>query len=76
MPRYQMQRQWDRAVQHLREAVRLKPDFAIAHFNLGCALVEQGQRDEAAQHLREALRLKPNYAEARKKLESVLDGAK
>ena len=73
---FQMQRQWDRAVQHLREAVRLKPDFAIAHFNLGCVLLEQAKRDEAVTHLREALRLKPDYAEAKKKLESVSEGAK
>jgi protein O-mannosyl-transferase len=73
---FQMQRQWDRAVQHLREAVRIKPDFAIAHFNLGCVLIEQGLLDEAKKHLGEALRFKPDYLEARKKLESVSDGAK
>ena len=60
----------------MREAVRLKPDFAIAHFNLGCVLLEQAKRDEAMTHLREALRLKPDYAEAKKKLESVSDGGK
>lgn len=73
---FRMQRQWERAGQQLREALRLKPDFALAEFNLGCVLVELGKRDEAMHHFREAVRLKPDYVEAKKKLESLSDGAK
>ena len=40
----------DDAIAHYREAVRLRPDFAEAHSNLGVALADQGQgrrRDRA-----------------------------
>ncbi|MBK8267538.1 MAG: tetratricopeptide repeat protein [Planctomycetes bacterium] len=35
------------AVRHLREAVRLRPDFAFAHMNLGAALLASGRPAEA-----------------------------
>ena len=48
--------------------VRLKPDAARAHNNLGIALSDQGKLDEAIAEYREALRLKPDYAEAHNNL--------
>ncbi|MBE2212901.1 MAG: tetratricopeptide repeat protein [Opitutaceae bacterium] len=36
-----------RAVEHYRAAIRLKPDHARAHNNLGNALLQMGQTDEA-----------------------------
>jgi Flp pilus assembly protein TadD len=62
------QGRFDEAVQHLVEAVRLKPDVAETHDNLGVALAHQGKLDEAVQHLVEAVRLKPDYAEAQNNL--------
>ena len=47
-----------------REAIRLKPDDAYAHFNLGIALTSQGKLDEAIAEFRTAIRLKPDYAVA------------
>lgn len=47
-----------------REAIRLKPDSAQAHNNLGLALRLQGRGEEAIAPLREAIRLKPDYADA------------
>ena len=47
-----------------REALRLKPDYAEAHNNLGNVLWDQGKLEEAEASYREALRLKPDYAEA------------
>ena len=52
------------AIAEYREAIRLKPDYAEAHFNLGIALSDQGKLDEAIAEYREAIRLKPDYAEA------------
>ena len=46
-----------------QEALRLKPDFAEAHNNLGNALRDQGQLAAAVAHYQEALCLKPDYAE-------------
>ncbi len=56
--------QTDEAIRQYQEAVRLKPDYAEAHNNLGVALDTNGQTDEAIRELQEALRLKPDFAEA------------
>ena len=55
---------YDQAVSHCREAVRLQPDYAFAHLTLGAALLELHQRDEGKQHLAESLRLDPHDAVA------------
>jgi tetratricopeptide (TPR) repeat protein len=54
----------EQAVQAFREAIRLKPDYADAWYNLGVANRESGQYQEAVQACREAIRLKPDDAEA------------
>ncbi len=50
----------DKAVEALREAIRLQPDLAYAHANLGVALMRQGKLDEAIAEDREAIRLRPD----------------
>ena len=50
------------------ESLRLKPDSAESHSNLGDALRCQGQADAAIAELREAIRLKPDLAEAHNNL--------
>jgi tetratricopeptide (TPR) repeat protein len=55
---------WADAIAEYRAAIRLKPDYAEAHNNLGNALAGKGQLDEAIAEFREALRLKPDYPEA------------
>ncbi|MEI7936188.1 MAG: tetratricopeptide repeat protein, partial [Verrucomicrobiota bacterium] len=64
----------DEAIRHYQLAIRLKPDHAAAHNNLGVALGKKGQTDEAIRQFQEALRLKPDYVEARKNLDVVLAG--
>ena len=54
----------DEAIAEYRQAIRIKPDDAEAHSNLGVALQVKGQLDEAIAECREAIRLKPDYAEA------------
>jgi Flp pilus assembly protein TadD len=57
-----------------REAVRLNPDFAEAHANLGNALNQQrGRSEEAEAAFREALRLKSGLPTAHKNLGVVLN---
>ena len=65
----------EQAVAAHREAIRLKPDDAIAHNNLGLALDEQGKLDEAVAEYREAIRLKPDDAIAHDNLGIALADA-
>src|SRR5262245_47734565 len=44
----------DLAAQYLGEALRLKPDFAEAHYNLGIALQGQTRLEEAVASYRQA----------------------
>jgi len=55
-----------------REAIRLKPDNARAHNNLGFALWARGKLDQSIAEYRTAIRLKPDYALARSNLGGVL----
>jgi len=60
---------------HFSEAVRIKPDYAGAHFNLGVALAQQGRLDEAIGHFSEAVRIKPGFSAARHHLKQALEEA-
>ena len=62
------------AVASYQQAVRVKPDYAVAHNNLGNALREQGRLAEAVASLEQALRLRPDYAEAHNNLGIALQG--
>ncbi len=60
------------AIGQFQEAIRLKPNFAEAHNNLGNALNLNGQITEAINQYREAVRLKPDYPDARLSLALAL----
>jgi len=45
-------------------AIRLKPDYAEAHNNLGIIYAKQGRLDEAILEFRVALSLKPDFIDA------------
>ena len=53
-------------------AVKLKPDYASAHNNLGSALANLGRIDEAVVHFSEAVRLTPDSEDARRNLQYAL----
>jgi tetratricopeptide (TPR) repeat protein len=53
--------------------LRLDPDLAEAHYQLGLALAEQEKPDEAIRHYREALRLKPDWVPALSHLGILLE---
>src|SRR2546427_416126 len=59
------QRKLEAAVSEFREALRINPQYAQAHYYLGAALFELDNGvDEALVELREAIRLNPENAEA------------
>ena len=60
------------AIAACREAIRLKPDLAEAHSNLGNALRESGDVRGAIAAWREAIRLKPDFAAAHSNLGNAL----
>ena len=70
-------RYWDEvtyreeAVESFRAALRLQPNLAAAHINLGDLLAQDGKDAEAAEHLEEAIRLAPNDDRALKLLREV-----
>lgn len=65
----------EEGIRHLEQAVRLKPDFALAQYNLGKSLMGQrGRTAEAMRHFREVLRLNPLSLPAHADLGTLLAG--
>jgi TPR repeat len=62
----------DGAIAHFTDSLRLKPQSAVAHYNLGTALTVARRLDEAAVEYRQALRIDPDYANAHNNLGNVL----
>jgi Flp pilus assembly protein TadD len=60
------------AEKNFKKAIELKPDYAVAHNNLGAVLKDQGRLDEAETNFRKTIELKPDYAEAHNNLGAVL----
>ena len=54
-------------------ALRARPDYPDAHYNLAGLLLSRDARDEAIPHLREVLRLQPGDDRARSKLAETLE---
>jgi tetratricopeptide (TPR) repeat protein len=68
---FQIGRQ-DNALEQLNAALRLKPDHAVANFNISLIEMLQGHLDEAAAHLRKAIAVRRDYAEAHNNLGILL----
>ncbi len=52
------------AISAYLQAIRLRPDFAIAHGNLASLYYEQGQLEQAIATYRDAILLEPTFVEA------------
>jgi Flp pilus assembly protein TadD len=63
------------AAKHFRESVRLNPNNAVVHYNLGLALSAQRKLDEATTAFTQAVQLDPDYAEAHNNLGAMLQVA-
>lgn len=53
------------AIAHYERALTLKPDYAVAHYNLGFALAAQGKAEQAVMHYERAVALNPNFTGSR-----------
>ena len=62
----------DKAISHYKAALRMKPDYAVALYNLGNVLIKKGKVDEAIDHYQKALHIKPDYVEVLNNLANVL----
>jgi tetratricopeptide (TPR) repeat protein len=52
------------AIGRLEHALRINPDYAVAHNSLGAALWQAGRTEEAIGHFEQALRINPDHAGA------------
>jgi tetratricopeptide (TPR) repeat protein len=59
---------WKKEVSEYKEALRIDPNFAEAHFNLGVAYQEKGNHKEAIAEYQKTLQIYPNYLEAHNNL--------
>jgi Tfp pilus assembly protein PilF/4-amino-4-deoxy-L-arabinose transferase-like glycosyltransferase len=57
---------------HYREALRLRPEFVEARYNLASVLAAEGNSAEAIEQLREAVRVKPDFELAHYNLANLL----
>lgn len=62
----------DEAIDHIRKALELDPEFADAHNMLGIVLARAGKLDDAVEHLRRAVTNTPDSLEYRFNLGRVL----
>jgi len=62
----------EEAIDYYKEAIRIRPGYSAAHYNLGSALFQKGEIKEAIDHYRETLKLKPDLVVAQKSLEMAL----
>jgi tetratricopeptide (TPR) repeat protein len=62
----------DAAVRHYTKAVKLRPDYADAHFDLANALLRKGRLDDAIAEFEKTLSIQPDDAEAHTSLGNAL----
>jgi tetratricopeptide (TPR) repeat protein len=60
------------AVKRYEDALRVDPDLAAAHFNLGSVHLRAGRLPQAVDQFEQALRIDPNYVAAHANLASAL----
>jgi tetratricopeptide (TPR) repeat protein len=62
----------DEAMSQYHEALRINPDFWVAHYDLARALFRQQRFEEAISHYYEALRINPDFADTHYNLGEAL----
>jgi len=69
---YYVKNMLDETLAVYSKLLRIKPNEAQAHNNVGAALTRQGRFDEAITHFTEALQVRPKFAEAHNNLAYAL----
>ena len=64
--------QWDEAIACLRAAVKAKPDFWQARYQLGMQLAAKGEIEEAEKQFSEAIHYRPDFFPAHADLGTAL----
>lgn len=54
----------DEAVARFEEALRVYPEYELAHYSLGVTLGRMGRTEEGVEHFRKAIRIDPAFYEA------------
>jgi FkbM family methyltransferase len=67
-----MQGKLDEAIANFEQALRLNPDYALAHSDLGNVFYLQGRHDAAVACYERAVRLKPDFAVAHNNMGAAL----
>jgi len=67
-PDYQYTPKLIPAIRHYVRAIKIRPDFADAYYNLGGALYSKGDINGAASCFNQALKIRPDYKDAQKYL--------
>ena len=52
---------YPQAIRHFEQAARSRPDYALAHYNLGFTLVLDGRPRAGMEHFRRAMNLAPGW---------------
>ena len=60
------------AIAHYKESIRIKPDYALTHNNLGVAYKKIGETKTAIYHINEALKIQPDYPKAHNNLGLIM----
>ena len=55
---------FDKAIEAFKKAISIKPDYALAYYNMGNVLKEQGKLEEAIEAYKKAISIDPDNAEA------------
>ena len=56
--------EFDAAIISYKQAIKIKPDYALAHYNMGIALNNKGDLEAAIESYKEAIKIKPYYPQA------------
>ena len=62
---YEVKGEHDFAVRNAQQALRVDPNYGVAHFNLGNVYANLGRRMEAIHEYRDAIRILPRFVEPR-----------